>query len=551
MLNKMRKRGIACVLLLCICMTMLSGMAAAEPAQKLGVVTTKYGQAQGIAGAAYEDVTLFKGVPYAAPPVGELRWAEPQDPETWEGVRVFDEYADAPMQWPGDMDAEPWKTDFYYSPLPNFSEDCLYLNIATPAVTGDEKLPVYVWFHGGGLDHGFSYEVECDPEALAAKGVVVVEVGTRLGVFGYMALPQLSEASGYGASGNYGLMDSIKAIEWLKENVAAFGGDPENITVGGQSGGTSKTAAMFANARSAAMIDNVIWESGLKYNMGYSTQEAMEETGVEWLKKCGLTGEETLEELRAMDASIFMGTADSYKSGPQGMCVDGKYVCYENLAQAYADGMFEGVNIMVGANLGEGTHTGIGNIENAETFYAYYKELLGDLYDKYDFENLVKVDDANALTTARKLFSYGLNDKPARGSAMQSELFGEKYTKDFKGGNVYVYMFGHPTPGRNEEYYMAWHSSELWYVFGSLRDIPEQRDWEEWDYKLADICTSYWANFMRNGDPNGEGLPEWLPATEGQYVHMNLGEEDTIGTVSDLYGLHDLVYEYMNRVFTF
>ena len=180
------------------------------------------------------------------------------------------------MQWENDMAAEPWKSDFYYEPLPTFSEDCLYLNIATPAVTGDENLPVYVWYHGGGLNHGFSYEVECDPEALAAKGVVVVEVGTRLGVFGYMVLPQLSEASGYGASGNYGLMDSIKAVEWIKQNISAFGGNPDNITIGGQSGGTSKTAAFFASDIGVGLANNVIWESGMKYNMNFTDQATME-----------------------------------------------------------------------------------------------------------------------------------------------------------------------------------------------------------------------------------------------------------------------------------
>ncbi|HIS00563.1 MAG TPA: carboxylesterase/lipase family protein [Candidatus Excrementavichristensenella intestinipullorum] len=512
---------------------------------ELGVVQTAYGQAQGVPGATYEGVTLFKGVPYAAPPVGELRWAEPQDPEPWEGVRVFDTYADGAMQWPNDMAAEPWKSDFYYDPLPEFSEDCLYLNIATPAVTGDEALPVYIWFHGGGLNHGFSFEVECDPEALAAKGVVVVEVGTRLGVFGYMALPQLSEASGYGASGNYGLMDEIKALEWVKENIAAFGGNPDNITVGGQSGGTSKTAALFANETSAAMVDNVIWETGLKYDMAFVSQEEMEERSIQWLQACGLTGEETLEELRAMDASVFMGAEDSYGSAPQAMCYDGKYVCYDNLKGAYEDGLFQGVNILVGANLGESSQDGVGDIADAGSFYAYFRQLLGDqLYEKYDFENLVPVTDEDAVATARRLTSYGFVTNTSR-NIQYVELFGRKFTQDFQGGDVYVYLFSHFTPGRNEDYYWAWHSSELWYVFGSLRDIPQQRDWEDWDYTLADICTSYWSNFMRTGDPNGEGLPQWLPSNWEQLAHMNLGDEDTIGCVTDMYGLQDLLVEYI------
>ncbi len=552
--NKHIAKGLAGLMTLSMCLGSLSmvGFASEADASEtaLGVVETAYGSAQGVAGETYEDVTLFKGVPYAAPPVGDLRWKEPQDPESWDGVRVFDTYADAPCQWENDMAADPWKTDFYYEELPTFSEDCLYLNIATTAVTGDEKMPVYVWFHGGGLNHGFSYEVECDPEALAEKGVVVVEVGTRLGVFGYMSLPQLDEESEYGASGNYGLMDSIKAVEWVKENIEAFGGDPENITIGGQSGGTSKTAAFFGSEEGAELVDNVIWQTGLKYDTSFRSQEEIQETSIAWLQECGLTGEESLEELRAMDASVFMGEEDKYGMAPQAMTVDGKYIQYENLKEAYEAGLFEGVNILVGANLGESTQDGVGGnaMETADEFYAYFKELLGDLYDEYDFENLVQVTDEDAFDTARTLHSLGFSTSLST-NITAVELFGQYYDELNEDGDVYVYLFSHKTPGRNEDYYWAWHSSELWYVFGSLRDIPQQRDWEEWDYELADICTSYWSNFMKNGDPNGEGLPEWLPSTSEQIAYMDLGDEDTIGCVTDMDQLKELMIAFCQQQF--
>ena len=522
-------------------------------AEKLGVVETAYGSAQGVDGTAYDSVTLFKGMPYAAPPVDDLRWKEPQDPESWEGVKTFDTYADAPCQWENDMASDPWKTDFYYDELPTFSEDCLYLNIATPAVTGDEKRPVYVWFHGGGLNHGYSYEVECDPEALAAKGVVVVEVGTRLGVFGYMALPQLAEESDYGASGNYGLMDSLKAVEWVKENIEGFGGDPENITIGGQSGGTSKTSAFFASKEGAALVDNVIWQTGLAFDATYKTQEEIEETSIAWLQECGLTGDETLEELRAMDASVFMGKEDNYGHAPQAMTTDGKYIQYAGLKEAYEDGNFEGVNILVGSNLGEMTQDGVDGhaMETADEFYAYYKELLGDLYDEYDFENLVQVTDETALATARTLTSEGLGSGWRSVKTAAVELFGRYYDELNENGNVYVYLFSHIAPGRNADYYWAWHSSELWYTFGSLRDIPEQREWTEWDHELADICTSYWSNFMKTGDPNGEGLAEWLPSNSEQLAYMNLGDEDTLGCVSEMDPLHELIVAYCEQAFEY
>ncbi|MDO4273037.1 MAG: carboxylesterase family protein [Eubacteriales bacterium] len=539
-------------LFMCVGSSGVNAFAEAGDTQELGTVETAYGSAQGVSGDTYDNVTLFKGVPYAAPPVDGLRWKEPQDPEAWDGVRIFDKYADAPCQWENDMAADPWKTDFYYNELPEFSEDCLYLNIATPSVAGDEEMPVYVWFHGGGLNHGYSYEVECDPEALAAKGVVVVEVGTRLGVFGYMSLPQLDAESEYGASGNYGLMDSIKAVEWVKENIKGFGGNPENITLGGQSGGTSKTAAFFASDIGAGLADNVIWQTGLKYDTAYKTQEEIQEISIAWLKECGLTGEESLEELQAMDAAVFMGKEDNYKNAPQGMTVDGKYIQYNNLKEAYEAGLFGDVNILVGANLGESTQDGInGNpMESAEEFYSYYKELLGDLYEEYDFENLVPVTDENALETARNLNSQGFSTSMTT-NITAVELFGQHYDTISENGNVFVYLFAHKTPGRNEDYYWAWHSSELWYTFGSLRDIPEQREWTEWDHELADICTSYWTNFMKTGNPNSEGLAEWLPSDSAQLAYMNLGEKDTLGCVTDKDKLKELMIAFCEKQFQF
>ncbi len=546
--NRIVRKGIAGAAALSLCVSAMGGFAAAENADKadgLGTVETGQGLAQGVPGESFDDVTLFKGVPYAAPPVGDLRWKEPADPEAWEGVRVFDTYADAACQWENDMASDPWKTDFYYEELPAFSEDCLYLNIATSAETGEEKMPVYVWFHGGGLNHGYSYEIECDPEALADKGVVVVEVGTRLGVFGYMSLPQLDEESDYGASGNYGLMDSLKAVQWVKDNIEAFGGDPENITIGGQSGGTSKTAAFFASEEGAELVDNVIWQTGLQLNNNFRTQEQVQETSIAWLQECGLTGEESLEELRAMDASVFMGEEEKYGSAPQSMALDGKYVKYNNVKEEIEAGLYEGVNILVGTNLGEFSETGVGGhtFETADEFYAYYKEMLGDLYDEYDFESLVQVTDEDAFATARTLNTMGLNSSTLT-NVTAVELFGQMYDEINEEGNVYVYLLSHFTPGRNEDYYWAWHSSDLWYTFGSLRDVPEQRDWTDWDYELADMVTSYWSNFMKTGDPNGEGLPEWLPSNNEQLAYMDLAEKDTLGTVTEIDQLKELMIAY-------
>lgn len=231
--------------LLVAAMLLSLSMPAMAAGTGIGVVETESGMVSGVQGEEHSHITIFKNIPYAAPPVGELRWKAPQDPEPWEGVRACDTFGNIPMQntWLMDSEDGGYLDEFYWEGHPEPSEDCLYLSVATPAKAAGEKLPVMLWFHGGGLNQGFYSEIEFDPEELANKGIVVVSVGTRLGPFGYLSLPQLDAESEYGDSGNYGLMDSIKALEWVHDNIAAFGGDPDNVTLTGQSGGTARQSA--------------------------------------------------------------------------------------------------------------------------------------------------------------------------------------------------------------------------------------------------------------------------------------------------------------------
>jgi para-nitrobenzyl esterase len=524
--------------------------AMAEESPSLGVVQTAYGLAQGVqADAPYEGVTLFKGIPYAAPPVGDLRFAAPQDAEAWDGVRVFDAYADAAMQWPGDMDSEPWHTDFYYTTYPTFNEDCLYLNVTTSASSDTDKLPVYIWMHGGGLNHGYSYEEEFAAEMLSQKGVVVVTVGHRLGVFGYIALPQLDAETEYGASGNYGVMDTIKAVDWVIENIAAFGGDPENITIGGQSGGTGKSGILLASDKLETTVKKYVFESNVQTGSfgqsSYTTLEDMETRSINYLKSVGLTGEETLEELRALPSEAFMGTPENYSAAPQSYTIDGYYVTYKNLYEAYLDGKLNGVSFLGGSNFSDNNF--MPAVTDRASFDTYFLNYFGDeLWSKYDLDSMFSiVNDENANDWARIIVSYV--------NPITSDLFGVEMNKLYGDSfALHTYLFSHRTPGRNSDYYWAWHSSELWYTFGSLRDIPEQRDWQEWDYKLADIMSSYWSNFIKTGDPNGEGLTEWPSADTLSY--MNLGDAETIGSKSsttiELEGFDDLLTEYVKTKYS-
>lgn len=257
----MKKRIIAVAALLA-CSTLLGSVHVYAEENEKNVVETAYGKVQGINSTDenYQEVVEFRGIPYAAPPVDDLRWKPPVDPEKWDDVLVCDTYKDIPMQVLGGAEVEPYKTDIYYDGVPKMSEDCLYLNVMTTedSLSSTEKKPVYVWFHGGGLNSCYTFEPEGNGEAFAKNGIVVVTVEQRLGVFGYLSLPQLSEEQGQ--SGNYGLMDQIKAMEWIKENIANFGGDPENITVGGQSGGTTKAMAMTASPKMDVKVDKLILE---------------------------------------------------------------------------------------------------------------------------------------------------------------------------------------------------------------------------------------------------------------------------------------------------
>ncbi len=512
----------------------------------LGIVNTKYGKVQGV---KEEDVLLFKGVPYAAPPVGELRWKPPVDPAPWDGVRVCDAYGPRPMQPSqpyGSPFFEPWASDFYYMGYTAYSEDCLYLNIATDAESAEEKRPVYMWFHGGGLSSGYSYEVEFNPTVLAKKGVVVVSVGQRLNVFGYLSLPQLSAEQG-GISGNYGLMDEVKALDWVRENIAAFGGDPENITIGGQSGGTAKTGALARCPQAAGKIRRVINQSSLNWTGTYPTMAQAEAEGVAYMKSLGFAENVTLEELRAADAEVFNGIDKGFMDPtavrkPGNMVFDGVWVPEQDAAVSFEKYAGQ-LDYLAGGNYGEcvlskGFVLGGKPIETAQDFYAAAKDVLGEeIYAKYDFEALFPVSDADANKLSKRLAVEGLT---GFGGNMKNLCFGEYRAKKFPGAKTYSYVFSHIAPGvpedkknplRDPDIAMAWHSSELWYTFASLRvgksgasNVPPIRPWTEYDEKLADEMSSYWANFMKTGDPNGEGLPYW-PESGENHGWIDLGDE--------------------------
>ena len=522
----------------------------------IGIVETKYGKVQGICGKdKYAQVTLFNSIPYAAPPVGELRFMPPVKPEKWEGVRDCAAYGGRPWQNIDGM-IEPYESDFFFDKtVPAMSEDCLYLSVATAAQSAEEKRPVYMWFHGGGLVQGWYYEPEFDPSVLASKGVVVVSVGQRLGVFGCLSLKQLSDEQG-GCSGNYTLMDEVAAFEWVRENIAAFGGDPDNITLGGQSGGTWKSGALStvpAVAKTGA-VKRVIHQSALFWNRGsgIATIAEAEAAGAEYLKSIGVDPEMSVEDLRKLPVDVFFKARV-----PGGLVCDGKYIMhtsqFENVEEYAAD-----LDYLAGCNYGEcRMEPGIfgGNTPDMDAKWVYdrAKEMLGDAYDEYGFEKLVHVTDENAEIVSRGLAALGMSEGFFSG-VNYVRAFGEYQAKHHPDSHVWSYLFSHIVPSRPEEAgtdrdmnrHLVWHSGELWYTFGSLREnVPPARKWHELDYQVADAVTSYWANFIKTGDPNGEGLEKW-PASGEKRGWMDLGDKCT-GHEDVEDGVDAMVWTYTKR----
>lgn len=502
----------------------------------IGIVKTKYGLVSGVeCTGEYAGVTMFKGIPYAAPPIRELRWRPPVDPDAWEGIRECDSYGPVCIQpTGGDLNAEPWATDFYCAGSRPMAEDCLYLNVTTGVGSSSEKRPVFMWFHGGGSDHGYSYEREFDPRELAKKGVIVVSVAQRLSIFGYMAVPQLSAEQG-GKSGNYILMDDMKTLEWVIDNIEGFGGDPCCITVGGQSVGNGKAISLAFTPLAKGHIKRVINQSGLPWIRTYKTLSDGETEWTEYLSSIGIDPSTPIEELRGIDPYRLL-PRDSSVRLPGSLLYDGDLVPDMHTEDSM-DKVTSEYDFLAGSNLGEshlkpGVKRGEIGFTKASEFYAYCRELLGPLYDKYDFENLVKVTDENVDRESRRLASFGLGASERIGGLTVNGWFGKWRTKAAPGKKTFNYLFSRITPtrpqdantDRDRDVLMSWHSSELWYTFHSLQtSVPPARPWENIDFELADVMSSFWANFIKTGDPNGDGLPFW-PESGERFAYMELDD---------------------------
>lgn len=513
------------------------------------IVSTACGK---VLGLSSQGLLEFRAVPYAEPPIGELRWKPPVPVRPWEGVRDCRERGVMPVQHLTGADVEPYRSDFYYEPLPSMGEDCLYLNITVDENAPGSKAdrPVFVWFHGGGLTTCHTYEPEADGRAFAEKGIVFVSVEQRLGIFGYLSLPQLTAEQG--TSGNYGLLDQICALEWIRDNIAAFGGDPSNITIGGQSGGTVKCMSMVLSPKFSVPVRRIILQSGLQWDRPFPSLSEAEQNGLARLSRLGLAQDASLDELRALPAESLLELPEGNPYIDFVTC-DGIVLKDASARDGLLRGACREIPILCGCNLGEGEYT---TPAGKDAFYADFRERLGDLYDTYSFETLVPANDSTAPALARRLAAYGLSNL-CWTNIMLPRLYGEWSRKALHSDvKNYVYLFAHRTPSRpcelgterDEEIQWSWHSSELWYTFRSLREgTPPARRWTAWDYALAEQINTYWANFIRTGDPNGEGLPYW-PSSSDDLGYVLLGDgisgETRCGSP-----LESLMEDYVRRQF--
>ena len=454
---------------------------------------------------------IFKGIPYAAPPVGALRFRHPQDPGRWRGVRKATAYSAASIQHVmenPEMPANVHGVPQFLAPS-QYEEDCLYLNIWTPAQTPDARLPVFVWIHGGGMVAGSGCEVVCDGTGFASrKDVVVVTINYRLGFLGFFAHPDLTAEAG-GTSGNYALYDMRKACQWVKQNIAQFGGDPDRITVAGQSGGAAGTGALHASPLMKGLVNRVSIESGPIY-WGFMQPEdrsVREQRGIAFMEYIGC---KSIEELRSRDAwelydayTAFVG--DQGMAGGFSFCVDGEF-----LPKRYSDimdaGEFNDFDVMIGSCAQEFPCVDAEKF-TVEEYTAYLDEAFPD-----NAENMKKWYPAATGVQAAKQASTIASDIMLMGSVKLGELC-EKY-----GRNAYVWLMSKENETQRGRDAGCPHCAEMPYVFGRV-DKGERNPffdyhWVGADYDFMELIQGYWYDFCASGDPNGEGRPVWKKYAE-------------------------------------
>jgi para-nitrobenzyl esterase len=478
------------------------------------------GRVQGI---VTNGIASFKGIPFAAPPIGANRWRSPQPVVPWTGVRAANAFAPACMQ----------DTAFAVrlgAPA-EATEDCLYLNVWTPAKTAKERLPVMVWIYGGAFVGGATNWPLYDGARLAQKGVVLVSVAYRVGPFGFLAHPDLSKESGHG-SGNYGLEDQIAALKWVRDNIAKFGGDPHRVTIFGESAGGISVSMLAASPQAKGLYQRAISESGGSLTpphsgpgQGVPTLKFAEETGRSFLSELGAND---IKAARALPADKILAATRSVRRGfwPT---LDG-HVIVGDQYELYKAGRFNDTPVLIGTNSDEGAAFTGPKVTPAD----YEKQIRGTYGDKADLILAANphTTDAEAHTAAKNNFRDSVFAWSTwRWASLQSQHPGA--------GKAYLYYFDHRTPASPDG---SSHASEIGFVFGNLGGgtAPPPSDA---DKALSELMSNYWVNFAKSGDPNGPALPSWAAFSDAapKVMHFDRASSarDGVPNLAQLEALDD------------
>ena len=487
-----------CALVLALMAVQFSAPANADPLK----VKTEQGNLHGKL-INVGKVRAFLGIPFAAPPVGALRWKAPEPAAHWKGEHDATKYGAHCLQTPFE--------DMSFQDA-GASEDCLYLNVFTPAnAKGSSKLPVMFWIHGGGYFSGSASEPRHNGDFLPGKGVVLVTINYRLGVFGFLATKELMQESG-GSAGNYGLMDMIAALQWVKANIAKFGGDAENVTIFGESAGSFAVSTLMASPMAQGLFTRAIGESGgaLDDQLGGRTLAQQTQAGDDWAQSLGA---KSLAALRDLPAETILQA--SRKSGAPRFSeiIDGK-VLTEPVAATYAEGKQAHVPLLAGWNRDEG------NMEAAKGMtVAQWQSQAAMNFADHAAEFLELYPATDDEQAARSSIDYSGDTFIAFGTWKWIEA-------QVKTGEapVYRYHFELAAPvSKFDPDAAAFHSDDIEYVFGAL-DTRPGAVWRDEDRKLSELMMDYWTNFAKTGDPNGPGLPAW-PRYDKTGAVMHLDRE--------------------------
>jgi para-nitrobenzyl esterase len=468
------------------------------------------GLVSGVAGTN-TAVRVFRGVPYAAAPVGNLRWREPQPAAHWDAVRTADQFGAICTQpaFRGGNGANP------PAKPPTMSEDCLFLNVWTAATSASDRRPVMVWIHPGGYQTGSGSTPGFDGEGLAKKGVVLVTINYRLGVFGFFSHPELTKESEHHASGNYALMDQAAALRWVQKNIAAFGGDPQRVTVFGDSAGSSSIANLMGSPRAKGLFQRAVGESGAWMGLSLTPTRTLAEAEQSGIKIAETLHAQTLDDLRAKPAE------DLLKAGRAGGPVIDGWFLAEDVGTAFAEHKQNDVPLLAGSNKDEGTF--FLQPTTAEKFIERSRARYGDQADAF-----LKLYPAASDEAANASQLAAFRDE----LAFVMRVWARAQTKTGR-SKAFLYHFTHDPPppagatSRGGFGSGATHGSEAQYVFQNL--LPP-RAWTDLDHQVSDTLSSYWVNFATNGDPNGKGLAKW-PAFDDRKSDrpMVLGDQAEVG----------------------